>query len=138
MPDVDNIGQVHSLAQRIIDELSEPFTLFGSDAWSGASIGLALAPEDGVDRLELMRKADIALYEAKSGGRGTYRQFERAMDESVRTRQTIAADLRTALHNRHGLEVWYQPADGYWWSADGGHRSAAALAPSSPRPDCAR
>lgn len=109
MPDVDNIGQVQSLAQRIIDELSEPFTLFGSDVWSGASIGLALAPKDGVDRLELMRKADIALYEAKSGGRGTYRQFERAMDESVRTRQTIAADLRTALHTRQGLEVWYQP-----------------------------
>lgn len=109
MPDVDNIGQVHSLAQRIIDELSEPFTLFGSDIWSGASIGLALAPKDGVDRLELMRKADIALYEAKSGGRGTYRQFERAMDESVRTRQTIAADLRTALHTHQGLEVWYQP-----------------------------
>ncbi|WP_191923531.1 putative bifunctional diguanylate cyclase/phosphodiesterase [Pantoea agglomerans] len=109
MPDVDNIGQVHSLAQRIIDELSEPFTLFGSDVWSGASIGLALAPKDGVDRLELMRKADIALYEAKSGGRGTYRQFERVMDESVRTRQTIAADLRTALHTRQGLEVWYQP-----------------------------
>ncbi|WNK45655.1 EAL domain-containing protein [Pantoea agglomerans] len=109
MPDVDNIGQVHSLAQRIIDELSEPFTLFGSDVWSGASIGLALAPKDGVDRLELMRKADIALYEAKSGGRGTYRQFERAIDESVRTRQTIAADLRTALHTHQGLEVWYQP-----------------------------
>ncbi|MEN4520215.1 putative bifunctional diguanylate cyclase/phosphodiesterase [Pantoea agglomerans] len=109
MPDVDNIGQVHSLAQRIIDELSEPFTLFGSDVWSGASIGLALAPKDGVDRLELMRKADIALYEAKSGGRGTYRQYERAMDESVRTRQTIAADLRTALHTHQGLEVWYQP-----------------------------
>lgn len=109
MPDVDNIGQVHSLAQRIIDELSEPFTLFGSDVWSGASIGLALALKDGVDRLELMRKADIALYEAKSGGRGTYRQFEQAMDESVRTRQTIAADLRTALHTHQGLEVWYQP-----------------------------
>ncbi|KEY43769.1 hypothetical protein FB99_22210 [Pantoea agglomerans] len=48
MPDVDNIGQVHSLAQRIIEELSEPFTLFGSDVWSGASIGLALAPKMGL------------------------------------------------------------------------------------------
>jgi diguanylate cyclase (GGDEF)-like protein len=109
MPDVDNIGQVQSLAQRIIDELGQPFTLFGSDVWSGASIGMALAPKDGVDRLELMRKADIALYEAKNGGRGTYRQFERAMDESVQNRQTTAADLRTALHTRQGLEVWYQP-----------------------------
>ncbi|AVV38328.1 putative bifunctional diguanylate cyclase/phosphodiesterase [Pantoea vagans] len=109
MPEVDNIGQVNSLAQRMIDELAQPFTLFGSDVWSGASIGLALAPKDGIDRLELMRKADIALYEAKSGGRGRFRQFERAMDESVQTRQTIAADLRTALQTRQGLEVWYQP-----------------------------
>ena len=109
MPEVDNIGQVNSLAQRMIDELAQPFTLFGSDVWSGASIGLALAPKDGLDRLELMRKADIALYEAKSGGRGRFRQFERAMDESVQTRQTIAADLRTALQTRQGLEVWYQP-----------------------------
>jgi len=109
MPEVDNIGQVNSLAQRMIDELAQPFTLFGSDVWSGASIGLALAPKDGIDRLELMRKADIALYEAKSGGRGRFRQFERAMDESVQTRQTIAADLRTALQTHQGLEVWYQP-----------------------------
>lgn len=109
MPDVDNIGQVQALAQRIVDELSQPFTLFGSEIWSGASIGMTLAPKDGLDRLELMRKADIALYEAKSSGRGKYRQFERAMDESVQTRQTIAADLRAALQSYQGLEVWYQP-----------------------------
>lgn len=109
MSDVDNIGQVQALAQRIITELGKPFTLFGSEVWSGASIGLALAPKDGLDRLELMRKADIALYEAKSSGRGKYRQFERAMDESLRTRQIIAADLRAALQNYTGLAVWYQP-----------------------------
>ncbi|MGK3141709.1 putative bifunctional diguanylate cyclase/phosphodiesterase [Pantoea sp. C2G6] len=109
MPEVDNIGQVQSLAQRIVEQLSQPFTLSGSEVWSGASIGLALAPKDGVDRQELMRKADIALYEAKNGGRGRYRQFERAMDESVRTRQIVAADLRAALQNGEGLEVWYQP-----------------------------
>jgi len=109
MPEVDTIGQVEALAQRILEALSQPFPLFGSEVWSGASIGLVLAPKDGVDRQELVRKADIALYEAKSSGRGKYRQFERVMDESIRTRQSIAADLRVALQNFKGLAVWYQP-----------------------------
>ncbi|MCG7388413.1 EAL domain-containing protein [Pantoea sp. ACRSB] len=109
MPEVENIGQVQALAQRILDALSQPFPLFGGEVWSGASIGLVLAPKDGLDRQELVRKADIALYEAKSSGRGKYRQFERAMDESIRTRQSIAADLRAALQSYQGLAVWYQP-----------------------------
>ena len=109
MSEVDNIGQVQALAQRILDTLSQPFALSGGEVWSGASIGLVLAPKDGLDRLELVRKADIALYEAKSSGRGKYRQFERVMDESIRTRQNIAADLRVALQSYSGLAVWYQP-----------------------------
>lgn len=109
MPDVENMGQVQSLAKRIISALSESYQLFGNEAWIGASIGLTLAPKDGLDRQELMRKADIALYEAKNSGRGQFRQFERVMDESLRTRQQIAADLRQALLHFDGLAVWYQP-----------------------------
>lgn len=109
LPEVENIGQVQALGKRIIETLGQPYMLLGSEAWIGASIGLVLAPRDGMDRLELMRKADIALYEAKNGGRGQYRQFEQVMDESVRTRQTIAADLRSALQHHDGLAVWYQP-----------------------------
>ncbi|MCA1176308.1 MULTISPECIES: putative bifunctional diguanylate cyclase/phosphodiesterase [unclassified Pantoea] len=109
MPEVDNIGQVQALAKRIISELSEPYELQGNEVWVGVSVGLALAPKDGIDRLELMRKADIALYEAKNGGRGQYRQFEKVMDESLRTHQQMATDLRQALVNFDGLRVWYQP-----------------------------
>ena len=109
LPEVENIGQAQALGKRIIEALGQPYMLLGSEAWIGASIGLVLAPRDGMDRLELMRKADIALYEAKNNGRGQYRQFERAMDESLRTRQTIAADLRSALQHHDGLAVWYQP-----------------------------
>ncbi|MXP52211.1 EAL domain-containing protein [Pantoea sp. Seng] len=109
MPDVDNIGQVQALAKRIISELSEAYELQGSEVWVGVSIGLALAPKDGIDRMKLMRKADIALYEAKNSGRGQYRQFEKVMDESLRTRQQMATDLRQALVNFDGLRVWYQP-----------------------------
>ena len=109
MPNVENIGQVQSLAKRIITRLSEPYQVVGSELWVGVSVGLALAPKDGVDRHELMRKADIALYEAKNNGRGQYRQFEKVMDESLRTRQSLAADLRQALTTFNGLAVWYQP-----------------------------
>ena len=109
MPDTETIGQVHTLAQRIISTLSAPYHLLGNELWVGVSIGLALAPKDGVDRLELMRKADIALYDAKNHGRGQFRQFEKAMDESLRTRQELAAELRQALVNFTGLAVWYQP-----------------------------
>ena len=101
--------EVEKFCQGIIDALAEPYTLLGSETWIGVSIGVALAPQDGQDRQELMRKADIALYEAKNEGRGQYRRFARAMDESVQTRQQIAADLRQALQTQQGLEVWYQP-----------------------------
>jgi diguanylate cyclase (GGDEF)-like protein len=109
MENIQNTAEVDAQCQKIITTLAEPYTLLGSEAWIGVSIGVAIAPQDGQDRQELMRKADIALYEAKNEGRGQYRRFARAMDESVQTRQQIAVDLRAALHHQQGLEVWYQP-----------------------------
>lgn len=109
LPDAGTLDAVQALAKRIISRLSEPYLLAENELWVGVSIGLTLAPADGLDRQELMRKADIALYEAKNNGRGQYRQFEQAMDESLRSRQQMAADLRQALVNFAGLAVWYQP-----------------------------
>ncbi|GLR10949.1 bifunctional diguanylate cyclase/phosphodiesterase [Mixta theicola] len=109
LEDIQDLSEVDTLCQGIIDALAEPYMLLGSEVWIGASIGIAIAPQDGLDRQDLMRKADIALYEAKNEGRAQYRRFARAMDESVQTRQQIAAELRHALQQQQGLEVWYQP-----------------------------
>ena len=107
--DIRSPRDVQLLCESIIESLARPFTLLGSETWIGVSIGVAMAPQDAVDRAEMMRKADIALYEAKSHGRGQYRVFERVMDESVKTRQQVAADLRIALQNKRELAVYYQP-----------------------------
>lgn len=109
MDAVTSPRDIQKLCEQIIEALSRPFMLLGSDTWIGVSIGVAVGPDDAVDRSEMMRKADIALYEAKSQGRGQYQLFERAMDESVKTRQQIAADLRLAMQSKKDLAVYYQP-----------------------------
>lgn len=107
--DVHDLSDVQALCQRIHAAIERPFVLAGNDTFIGVSIGVALAPADAMERSELMRKADIALYVAKYEGRGHFRYFEQSMDDSVQTRQEIATDLRNALLNNVGLEVHFQP-----------------------------
>lgn len=107
--DIDSVQEVRALCQRIVDAMSQPFTLRGNETWIGVSIGVVLAPDDATERMEMMRKADIALYEAKNQGRGRYRIFEQTMDESLKTRQQMGADLRQALHTKQDIDVYYQP-----------------------------
>jgi EAL domain-containing protein (putative c-di-GMP-specific phosphodiesterase class I) len=68
-----------------------------------------LAPEAGLDRVELLRKADIALYRAKGEGRNCYCLFTPEMDETIAVSRLIEEDLRAALATGEGLEVAYQP-----------------------------
>ncbi|WP_160195491.1 EAL domain-containing protein [Microvirga sp. BSC39] len=100
---------VDALCIRILAAVREPFDVLGHQAFVGVSIGIALAPDAGMERVEVMRKADIALYRAKADGRGCYRTFTAAMDETVKVRGTIEEELREALATGHGLEVAYQP-----------------------------
>lgn len=107
---------VEAKIARLTEALRKPYELLGNQAHIGASIGVALAPEDGVERTELMRKADIALYRAKDDGRNCFRFFTQSMDESVQQRATIEADLRKALQSGSQICVHYQPlvnATGY-------------------------
>ena len=104
--------EVTALAQRIVDSIAKPFRIQGSDAFVGVSIGIVVAGSGQRDSRELSRKADIALYEAKSAGRNRAAIYEEAMDEQVQNRHTIEAELREALRSPGQLWVAFQPLCG--------------------------
>ncbi len=97
-----------SLANRIVNTLSTPFIIEEHQIVIGASVGIAVAPDDGQNPSQLLKSADLALYRAKEDGRGTVRTFEPEMDARVQARRTLEFDLRQALI--HGeFELYYQP-----------------------------
>jgi diguanylate cyclase (GGDEF)-like protein len=106
---VQDRHDVDALCVRILEAVRQPFDLLGRQAFVGVSIGVVLAPEAGLDRAELLRKADIALYHAKDEGRDCHRYFTSSMDELVKRRAIIEGELRTALVSGEGLRVFYQP-----------------------------
>jgi len=105
----DLAESIESTLDRILADLHQPYEILGNQAHVGVSIGVAMAPDCGTDRTDLMRKADIALYRAKDEGRDCYRFFTESMDETVQLRATLEADLRVALRTGDGLSVHYQP-----------------------------
>jgi diguanylate cyclase (GGDEF)-like protein/PAS domain S-box-containing protein len=97
-----------AFAARLLEALQEAFDLDGYHVAASASIGVAIAPADGVAAEALMRRADMALYAAKADGRGRFRLFERDMDADLQARRTLELDLRRALETQQ-FELFYQP-----------------------------
>jgi diguanylate cyclase (GGDEF)-like protein len=97
-----------ALAGRIIEAIGQPCDIFGLQMVVGASIGIALAPRDGKEPEELMKRADLALYRAKSDGRNGFAFFEPEMAEAASERQRLEADLRAGLVNGE-FELHFQP-----------------------------
>jgi diguanylate cyclase (GGDEF)-like protein/PAS domain S-box-containing protein len=100
--------EASQLATRLIDVLSRPFELDGHEVVVGASIGIAFAPDDGDSSEMLLRNADMALYRAKSDGRGTSHFFEPEMDRRLQARRLLEIDLRKAFIQNE-FELHYQP-----------------------------
>lgn len=109
LPGTTDTAAIDRLCARILTAVHVPFEVLGNQAFVGVSIGVVCAPEGGGDRVDLMRKADIALYSAKAEGRDCHRHFDLSMDVTVKLRGAIEEDLRAALASGEGLELHYQP-----------------------------
>ncbi|VVT13755.1 putative bifunctional diguanylate cyclase/phosphodiesterase [Erythrobacter sp. EC-HK427] len=109
LPDMDDRGQLGDLGNRIIQMISQPYSIEGSRAIIGTSIGMAIAPYDGIGSAELVKATDLALYAAKGGGRGQFRFYSNDLKDEADERREIEEDLRDAMH-RGELEMHYQPS----------------------------
>ena len=105
---VTNRHQAIAFAERVLRLLNQPHQLMGHSVDMGASIGISLAPEHGTNAEDLLKKADLALYSAKSAGRGTYVLFNPHQSYEKQARRRLEADLKSALQE-HQLELYYQP-----------------------------
>jgi diguanylate cyclase (GGDEF)-like protein len=96
------------LADRLMGIIGAPFEIAGHQIVVGASIGIALAPPDGIGADQLLKSADLALYRAKLEGRGVYRLFRADMDAAMQARRVLELDLRHALQAGE-FELFFQP-----------------------------
>ena len=107
--EVDDVASLDGLCARVLEAARQPFDLAGMTACVNASIGVVVADEFDMRCADLLRKADVALYKAKSDGRSCCRIFSDEMDEHRRLRALIEAELREALASGRGLAIHYQP-----------------------------
>ena len=107
-PCLDYPADANALAERLRNDFRRPFEVAGHQVAIGTSIGIAAAPAHSMDADRLLQCADMALYEAKAGGRNRYRCFEDHMSEALQFRQLMEQDLAKALAGGE-FELYYQP-----------------------------
>ena len=96
------------VARQLIKALSRPFEIDGHTAYVGASVGIAIYPQDGTSGADLLKKADSAMYRAKEGGRNRFVYFEESMNVEAQRRAALDRELRQAF-DRNELVLYYQP-----------------------------
>ncbi len=108
LEDADDALEVTKLVERVLGVLKQPWTLRGSDVFVGASAGIAVAESGEDNGVDLLRNADMAMYRAKSEGKGRYCFYEPVMHAALLRRIELEADLRRGIEC-HELRLHYQP-----------------------------
>lgn len=108
LSELHNVDSATDLAQRILDDLAQPFLLGSEEAYISASIGITLYPQDAHNASDLLRNADQALYQSKGAGRNRFSYFTPSMQEVAQARMNLSNDLRRAVVGRQ-FQVHYQP-----------------------------
>ena len=108
LPSIRNARDAELIAAKIIDAFTVPFVLLPQELFCTISIGISVAPDDGVEPYDLFRNADTALYVAKAEGRNTHRYFIEHMNRRAKDRMGMVTCLRQAL-GRGELFLVYQP-----------------------------
>lgn len=106
--DIDGPDSINSRCTKILKSINEPYSISGIDQVIGASIGVSLIPNDGNEYEELLRLADLAMYDAKANGRNCHRFFSEGMNQIAQANASLESELRDAIsHKQFALE--YQP-----------------------------
>jgi len=108
IPGFGDRKELAHISKEIINSLSHPYSIEGQSVVIGASIGVALAPDDGTTSEELIRNVDLALYAAKDAGRGVHRFYAKDLHSAAEERAELEEDLREALATG-GMSLHYQP-----------------------------
>lgn len=108
LEDVSEAREVLPVIERIIHGLGQPASIDGHEIKTSTSIGIAIYPENGNDLSDLLRAADLAMYQAKASGRGKYQFFAEAMQREAQSRLSLEWALRRAVEKQE-FELVYQP-----------------------------
>jgi diguanylate cyclase (GGDEF)-like protein len=106
--DILDDSEAAGLAGRLLHTMAKPFAVNGHEVATTASVGIARAPQDGIEAERLLQSADLALYKSKSDGRSCFRFFTPEMDAELQARLKLERTIRDAVQNE-GFELNFQP-----------------------------